>query len=238
LADTAASESAAYKKSLQTPNCVERSEANIKSQFEPEALMDSVPEPAFRSGRNGFLLQEPEFIPHGQNITAAEDCPSDELCFVARGGVSRWNSETGVKICGFSFSNAKGRTNQLVSLQPANIVMYLVAEMQNIFSLRYGFVISDLLGRNISIIYSPIDRFKIGFREKRRIVASFNPLQLGPGQYTLGVSVLEGTPLESVNHARRFDLLGRSFEFSVTLPDSLAPLSCTVLHSAEWRFSE
>jgi hypothetical protein len=53
----------------------------------------------------------------------------------------------------------------------------------------------------------------------------------------LGISILEGTKIEYINQARRFDLLGRSFEFSVRLPDTLGVLNCALLHSAEWEFS-
>jgi hypothetical protein len=42
--------------------------------------------------------------------------------------------------------------------------------------------------------------------------------------------------LENFGNERRFDLLGRSFEMTVELPDSLASFSADFFHSAEWQF--
>lgn len=191
-----------------------------------------------QSEKSEIFLQEPAFKPHADSMAISADSPADEMNFVARGGISRWQSEIGVKITGFSIFTENGPTNDLVCLRPAKIVMHLVGELDQKFALRYGILISDLLGRNVSVIYSPIDRFSICRGQARKVVLGFNPLQLGPGEYTLGISVLEGTELEYINQARRLDLLGRSFEFSVRLPDTLGVLSCALLHSAEWQFSQ
>jgi len=187
--------------------------------------------------KSELLLQEPAFKPHASSTAISVDSSIDEMKWVARGGISRWQSEPGVKVCGFSIHTEKGETNELVCLSPAIIVIHLAAELDQDFVLRYGVLISDPLGRNVTVIYSPIDRFSICRGHTRKVVIGFNPLQLGPGEYTLGISVLEGTPLEYINQARRFDLLGRSFEFSVRLPDTLGVLNCALLHSAEWEFS-
>lgn len=181
-------------------------------------------------------LQTPRFLPHSLNSQFAVDVPSNEMHFVARGGISRWQSERGLKICGFSIATDRGISNELVSLTPAKVILHLVAEYSGHFNCRYGIVISDSHGRNVSVIYSPIDDFEIKEGQTRKLVMGLNPIQLGPGHYTLGISVLEGSPLEYVNQAKRYDLLGRSFEFTITLPDTLGALQGAFLHTAEWEF--
>jgi len=200
----------------------------------PTAARDNAKPPKERSQK---FLQEPAFRPHADSMAIQFDSTADEMNFVARGGISRWQSEIGVKVSGFSIFTENGRTNKLVCLQPAKIVIQLIGELDQEFALRYGVLISDPLGRNVAVIYSPIDRFSICRGQTRQVDLGFNPLQFGPGEYTLGISVLEGTELEYINQARRFDLLGRSFEFSVCLPDTLGALDCALLHSAEWEFS-
>lgn len=190
------------------------------------------------SGSRNIIFQEPRFQPHAQDadlLSAQEVSPTD-FHFVARGGVSRWDSPTkGVKVCGFAILTNRGLTNALVSLEPVRVLLHLVGEESAELNCRYGIAIHDLMGRNVSILYSPPDAFRIKSGELRKVGFLFNPLQLGPGDYTLGISVLEAGPLEMVNSARRHDLLARSFEFSVRLPESLLPLSAAMFHSVEWE---
>jgi lipopolysaccharide transport system ATP-binding protein len=183
------------------------------------------------------LLQEPSFQPHRE---APEPSPAAldpaSLKYQARGGVSRWQSERGLKVCGFDILTREGSSNRLVSMQSAEIVLHLRAEVAGAYRCRYGIVVNDLQGRAVAKVFSPLDEFEIAEAAQRRVSMRLNPLQLGAGEYTLGVSVLEYGPLELLNSTRRFDLLGRSFEFKVELPESLAPTDCLVYHSAEWSF--
>lgn len=187
---------------------------------------------------SGARLQDPAFLPHSAIPNLPDTSAPNELKFIARGGLSRWQSEVGLKVCGFSIVTERGSTNELVALAPTKLMIHLVAEQSAHFSCRYGIVINDPMGRNVTVIYSPLDEFDIEQGQTRKVSIGLNPLQLGPGEYTLGISVLEGSPLERVNLARRYDLLGRSFEFSVRLPDSLGALQAALLHSAEWEFSQ
>jgi lipopolysaccharide transport system ATP-binding protein len=67
---------------------------------------------------------------------------------------------------------------------------------------------------------------------------TLNPLQLGPGEYVLSLSIHDGDRLENFGNQKRFDMLGRSFEMTVVLPGSLAPFSADFFHSAEWQFDD
>jgi lipopolysaccharide transport system ATP-binding protein len=183
-------------------------------------------------------LQEPEFRPHSQDAAIPDVSRSDldELHHQAPGGVSRWNSEKGLKITGFTISSAKGIGNKVVSLQPARFTLLLSAECDGDYDCRYGIALHDLMGHCVTRVFSPGDRFTISEGGFRRVELTLNPLQLGPGEYTVGISVLENGPLEKLNSAKRFDLLSRSFSLSVGLPDSMGVLSCAFFHTGEWSF--
>ena len=181
-------------------------------------------------------LQEPRFMPHAAKLMLDCPVPPTAFSFVARGGLSRWEADVGVKVAGFSIVSERGISNELVSLRPAKFVMHLVGEINAQFRCRYGLVFNDPLGNNVCIVYSSPDTFTIERGGMRKIEVSFNPLQLGAGEYTVGISILEATEIERVNQAKRYDLLGRSFHFSVQTPESLAAAGAQFFHSAEWEF--
>jgi lipopolysaccharide transport system ATP-binding protein len=121
-------------------------------------------------------------------------------------------------------------------MQPAQLVLTLVGEQDGMFDCRYGILLNDHSGNCVVRIYSPPDRFTIARGETRRVEMLLNPVQLGPGEFTLGISILENSALEQLNSARRFDLLGRSFVVRVDLPETLGSVSANFMHTAEWRF--
>jgi lipopolysaccharide transport system ATP-binding protein len=183
-------------------------------------------------------LQEPNFAPHSETPQLPDVPRSDATVFrfQARGGLSRWASDPGLKICGFTIATEQGIGNVLLTMKPAKITFFLEAEYDGWFDCRYGIAIHDLMGKCITRIYSPPDRFEIKNRRIRQVDICLNPTQIGTGHYTLGISVLGNTPIEQVNAAKRYDLLGRSFSLEVRLPDSLASLEATFMHTAEWQF--
>lgn len=180
-------------------------------------------------------LQEPSFVPHlKQNPLPQEVEDKNIFKFVARGGISRWESEPGLKVCGFDILTSIGSSNRIVTLQPAKIVFSICAEADARFSCRYGIAVHDMHGKCMLRIFSPQDVFTAQTGEVRAVEILLNPVQLGPGDYSIGISVLDYTPLELINTARRYDLLGRSFEFHIDLPNSLTATESALYHSAEW----
>lgn len=184
------------------------------------------------------LLQEPSFQPHQANdwSMAERTEPLGGFEFTTAGGVSRWAGEPSVKISGFSVSSESGVTNRLLSLCPAKISFLLCGEIAGEYKCRYGVAIHNLEGGCVARIFSPCDQFSIQEGECREVELLFNPLQLGPGEYIIGVSVSDYGGLEHINSARRLDLLSRSFCIFVELPDSLSGISASFFHSAEWGF--
>jgi homopolymeric O-antigen transport system ATP-binding protein len=181
------------------------------------------------------LLQAPSFLPHAKiPIFDTDDNVSHEFKFLAAGGISRWDSEEGLKFCGFTVKTERGITNKLVALRPAKFCLSVIAERTGMFECRYGIIFDNHLGTTLTRIFSPIDKFNAKKGEIRNIEVLLNPVQIGPGDYTIGINISGSGPLEKINSARRYDLLGRSFSVSVELPDSQAMLAAAFIHSAEW----
>jgi lipopolysaccharide transport system ATP-binding protein len=191
---------------------------------------------AFTNGNNGVLLQEPRWVPHGEAPQLPAVIPPRDFKFVARGGLSRWGSGGALQICGFTILTPRGETNKVTALMPVRFVVNLVAELDGNFACRYGVAVFDHLGSCRGRIVSPIDTFTLLRHETHCAAMTLNPLQFGPGEYVLSLSIHDGDRLENFGNERRFDLLGRSFEMTVELPDSLASFSADFFHSAEWQF--
>lgn len=181
-------------------------------------------------------LQVPAFQPHAKEskLPTLPVENANVFNFQARGGISRWDEGPGLKFCGFSIVGENGETDQVIALQPLKMILFLRVEVPANYSCRYGLVIQDSNGVAVTRIYSPPDHFLADEGEIRRVEMVLNPNQLGPGEYTVGITVHDDSPLELINSAKRYDLLGRSFSFSVKLPDSLLALSAGFFHSAEW----
>lgn len=206
----------------------------------PPASASPLPAPKPRSADqiDGLLMQEPHFVPQHDEVVFPEISEAElhEFRHIARGGITRWDSEIGVKLTGFSIITQNGIENRLRTLQPIKIAMALTAEKSDAFRCRYGLVFNDTMGKTVSTIWSPPDRFSLAQDETKIVEMILNPLQIGPGHYTIGISVLEETPIELLNKARRFDLLGRSFQCEVEMEESLSAISAGFVHSAEWKF--
>ena len=185
-----------------------------------------------------FLMQQPVFRPHGEEVgpSLVPDSDGRELRNVAPGGISRWAGTGGLIVVGASISGPRGPTSRLICLQPARVTLFLEAQEVGEYSCTYGLAVHDLQGRCVARMYSPPDRFFAKPREGRRVEMILNPLQIGPGVYTVGVSVLHETAIENANQAERYDLLSRSFAVEVALPDSLGALTADFIHSSEWEF--
>ncbi len=181
------------------------------------------------------LLQEPHFLPHAENVRLPS-APPAAFHFEAPGGLSRWDSDKGLKVIGFALMTERGLSDTMMSMRPAEFVIDLVAEQDGIFHCRYGIALNDHLGTCVTRLFSPGDRFEIKAGEQRRIRIMLNPCQIGPGEYTVGISILPYTPLEMLNSCSRYDLLSRSFAIHVKIPESLGSVASGFFHTAEWKF--
>jgi lipopolysaccharide transport system ATP-binding protein len=212
---------------------VEQAEKHLQAEAKAVASTPAMVAPS----ANHPNLQVPAFLPHAAptDLALVDDESSRSMAELAPGGISRWPGKPGLRIVGVTIAGPQGPTDRLMALQPAAFSIFLEAGVGGPFRCRYGIIIHDLTGRTRTRIWSPADRFVAAKGDGRRIDIILNPNQLGPGTYTLGISILGETELELVNSAPRYDLLGRSFLFHVDLADSLSVISAEFFHSAEWR---
>ena len=204
-----------------------------KSQRDVRPLIARPLPASSRGGR----MQEPAYVPHADDIAfpvPEEKAPT--LSYEAPGGISRWDSDVGVKLKGLSIITERGEGNTLLSLAPAKITLYVAAELTGEFDCRYGIVLHDMRGQCLTRIFSPRDQFHLQKDQVRSVEIVLNPVQIGPGEYTLGISVLKYDDLENLNSTARYDLLSRSFSIKVALPESLHALEAKYFHTAEWTF--
>jgi lipopolysaccharide transport system ATP-binding protein len=175
-------------------------------------------------------------MPHS-SPTALPDQPSpSSFDFAAPGGISRWDSSRGLKFCGFTIQTERGVSNKLVSMRPARLLMALVAETEGQFRCRYAVAVYNHLGHCVLDVVSPADQFACREGDIHAVELIFNPVQLGPGEYVVSISAHEYGPLELFNSTPRYDLISRSFAFSVELPETLRAIEAQFYHSAEWCF--
>lgn len=183
-------------------------------------------------------MQMPFFVPNSGQPDLPEVPAMDGRTFrnVEPTGVSRWGGELGLKIAGFTVSGPQGPTEKLVSLQPAKFTIFLEVEETRRFQCTYGVAINDLQGRCMARLFGPPDHFDGVEGMARRVDIVLNPNQLGPGIYTIGISIHDEASLESIAHVARYDLVNRSFSITVELPDSLSSASAGFFHTSEWNF--
>lgn len=185
-----------------------------------------------------FALQEPVFLPHAAVPSLPAPAGESRFNFVAPGGISRWAGSLPdeLEFSGFTIVDASGETNVLRSLQPAKLVISVKAIRTGKYSCRYSVNISNHMGQTVTSVKSPKDDFELEAGAIRCVEILFNPLQIGPGEYTVGMGVLQYDAIELMNSAGRYDLLSRSFQFKIENPSSWATLQGEFFHSAEWRF--
>lgn len=183
-------------------------------------------------------MQVPAFIPNSQECTIPRVPESDGRTYrnVETTGISKWGGEPGLKISGFTISGPLGPTDRLVSLQPAMFTVFLEVEETRSFNCTYGLAVNDLQGRCMARFFGPSDCFEGVKGMGRQVDIFLNPNQLGPGIYTIGISIHDEAPLEDIANVARYDLINRSFSLVVELPDSLASASAGFFHTSEWSF--
>jgi lipopolysaccharide transport system ATP-binding protein len=230
----------AYEEYLYGPiREIPMAEANVRPFEENEASVAGSGEILTATPRTGeqnddLLLQEPRFLPHGENPAIPQVSPPVELRFTSPEGISRWASDPGLKVCGFTIATEAGESNRLVSMRPAKFIINIVAEFDGDFECRYGLVFSNHMGETVAKLVSPVDVFPLQAGRTRCVEVLLNPNQLGAGEYLVSVSIHKKGPLEMFGATPRYDLVSRSFVVSVSFPESIAALGAAFMHSAEW----
>ena len=182
------------------------------------------------------LFQEPFFIPHSESPKIKETEHNIGFNNVSVGGISSWAKRDELKISGFLIANENGKADVVKFLSPLKMIIEIEAVKDGNYNCRYSIAVKDSSGLDKIKVRSPKDGFNLKIGEKRTISMLLNPNQLGPGNYSIGLAIHQYTNIEDYSNAKIYDLLNRSFEFSVLLDDSLSNMQAEFFHSAEWSF--
>lgn len=191
------------------------------------------------AAHTALLVQDPALIPHRNNFQGFQVTRSHlGFSFIADGGLSRWSASEpdALSVVGFTVASKGGETNKLTMLEPAEFIFDVQSLKSARYSCRYGVAIINESGIVVSRLHSQRDEFQLNQGVLRRVRIMLNPVQLGSGDYTISLAVLEHNPLEILNSSRRYDLLSRSFQISVQTPLLLEQASSCFFHTSEWSF--
>jgi lipopolysaccharide transport system ATP-binding protein len=155
---------------------------------------------------------------------------------VSDGGISSWAKRDELKISGFLIANENGKVDAVNFLSPLKMIFQIEAVKDGYYNCRYSIAVKDSSGLDKIKVRSPKDSFNLKIGEKRTISMLLNPNQLGPGDYIISLATHQYTNIEEFPNAKIYDLLNKSFEFSVLLDDSLSNMKADFFHSAEWSF--
>ena len=213
------------------------SEDNSKFKINDKDELKSSSKLNYRDKKN-VLFQEPLFVPHLETPEIGETKYNMGFNNVSEGGVSSWAKRDELKITGFLIANEDGKVDAIKFLSPLKMIFEIQAVKDGYYNCRYSIAVKDAAGLNKIKVRSPKDSFNLTVGEKRTISMLLNPTQLGPGNYSIGMAIHQYTNIEELSNAKTYDLLNRSFEFSVLLDDSLSNMQAEFFHSAEWSFGE
>lgn len=182
------------------------------------------------------LFQEPIFVPHSVSPEIEETTGNIGFNNVSDGGISSWAKRDELKISGFLIANENGKVDAVNFLSPLKMIFQIEAVKDGYYNCRYSIAVKDSSGLDKIKVRSPKDSFNLKIGEKRTISMLLNPNQLGPGDYIISLATHQYTNIEEFPNAKIYDLLNKSFEFSVLLDDSLSNMQADFFHSAEWSF--
>ena len=188
-----------------------------------------------------FISQEPSFYPLRYKLPDNEKDSTDKFDYLVNDGLSRWDSGLeGLKFCGFSISDFKNRTNDLFSLEPMKFIISIECTKMGNYECRYGIIINDYQGNIICRIWSVIDKFSLNKGDTRQFAVIFNPLQLGEGEYLIGLccNKADDLPSPTAKHTSddRYDLINKSFSMNVKSKAKIELINASFYHPTEWYF--
>jgi lipopolysaccharide transport system ATP-binding protein len=145
--------------------------------------------------------------------------------------VHSWPGKEGVRIGRIDFVEAGLETPTLRMGDPTWFDLDLHTHREGEYALRYILTVWRSDGRRAARVENTVDRFRSAAGETRTVRADLGPMQLGPGDYTISVSVYDLLDEDSTEGGRtvRFDVLSRAIRFSVRAADGDAPAPSAAL---------
>lgn len=150
--------------------------------------------------------------------------------------VYRWPSMAGLKFRSLELISNGTPVDMCRYGDPLKISGTVAAERDDYFRCQYLFSLLDLEGRRITWITSTVDSFTAKAGDLRRVEVDLGRVLLGAGDYVLNAEIFDGTGMEFISSANRYDLLARCMELRV-LPEIDVREAPVFYHPASFRMS-
>lgn len=187
-----------------------------------------------------FISQEPSFFPLRYRLPEQNNNNINEFQFMVNEKISRWaGGLEGLIFSGFSISNFKENTNKVFCLEPMKFIISVECTRSGHYECRYGITINDYEGNILVRLWSVLDKFELRKGDIRQFDVIFNPLQIGEGEYLVSLCMNRADELINLTQHTsddRYDLLNKSFSFSVKTKAQIESLKSEIFHPTEWYF--
>lgn len=171
-------------------------------------------------------------------LTALQESPvaSTQADVQADGGISAWPASRRVRISDAWFEDAQGAPSRIgVHGSDWTIAIRVRIEQEGSYRFRPAHVLFGPDGRWSTRLIGPPTTLEGPVGTEREVRCRFSPMRLGPADYVLSVSLHGANEPWDIGTAERFDLLSRSFAFTVKPRSGQRPgKALPVRHDAEW----
>ena len=171
------------------------------------------------------------------DAATSEPPPASATSLLKLSPLDRYGSSE-IQITAFAFSDASGeRRHTLVSGEPAHaLIAYSmrkpVSEAVAVIAIYQpdGSCAMQVVSRRDGMTIS-------GLKDQGLLEARFEPLYLGPGDYTVSVALFKSVDLHSANEPEAYDLHDRCYPLKILAPEGIGIGIGTVNQPTTWRLA-
>ena len=169
-----------------------------------------------RSDRAASVIHDTDLVTQIVDESLAATERTNSSTALSAGGISQWPATGDLRIGSLWIQSSDGRKrNTLQSGEECAICLGIESGKLGFFRYRAAIVVFSSDGRWATRVISPSFEIDTTVSRAATIKCRFPPLRLGPDQYIISVSLHESNEPWDLNSATRYDLLSRSFAFSV-----------------------
>ena len=149
--------------------------------------------------------------------------------------VFRWESNVGVKIRDVNMLDADGERHVFKSGQPVEIELIMECETDGECTIYTHVAIFNDVGIRVAWITSPPDNLSSQTGALRKARIKLREVLLSEGNYTLSISIFNGTNPTDISAGTRVDLLARCYSFGVVNQKDNRDRP-VFYHPSQWEF--
>lgn len=224
----------AYEEHIEQLREEQRSKAVVALEAKPSAPAPRlvVDQKWFREGHMQEILPGTD----APEVVAPRE-PGPEAGAIAgpasAGGISRWPGDGAVKIAHVKVTDAEGNEKSVVRTgDEFRISIEAEAKEAGDYPIRYLILLFTPDGRPLSRHLSETQSVSLGAGERCCLTLVFPEVRLGKGDFVFSVAIYRDFDVTKPQESHRYDLLSRSFQFSVK--DRIDTDPSLFHHPAKW----